>query len=121
MTKWKRIKRYARGLRKNQTASEKILWSHLRGKQLGGHKFLRQHPIVYDQKQDQRHFFIADFYCYEKELVIELDGKIHDLQKKYDYNRDLVINKLGLNVLRIKNKELDRINLVKQKILTHLQ
>ena len=58
---------FARTLRKDQTEPERILWRHLRGKRLGGHKFRRQHPIKN---------YIADFYCHEARLVIEVDGNI---------------------------------------------
>ena len=121
MTKWKTIKRFARDLRKNPTYVEEKFWYHLRGKQLEGYKFLRQHPIVYRQKGTQKFFFIADFYCADMDLVIELDGKVHELQKEYDYNRNLVLNGLGLKVLRIQNKELKDLESVKRKILTYLK
>lgn len=52
------------------TEAEDILWKHLRNKKLNGLKFRRQHPLD---------IFIADFYCHEKKLVIELDGGIHDI------------------------------------------
>jgi len=55
----------AKELRTNQTAAEELLWKKLRNKQLNGFKFRRQHPLMQ---------FIADFYCYEKKLVVELDG-----------------------------------------------
>ncbi len=107
----------ARELRSNPTPSEKILWRHLRRRQLDGYKFLRQKPFVYEQIKQKRYFFIADFYCAELKLVIELDGKIHDFQKEYDYQRDFVLNKLGLQVLRIKNEELGNIDNVLERIL----
>jgi very-short-patch-repair endonuclease len=50
-------------------------------------------------------FYIADFYCHEKSLVVELDGGIHKKQKEQDKLRDDVIDHLGLKVLRIANKE----------------
>ena len=118
MTKWRTIKKFARNLRKNQTDAEKRLWEALRKRKLGGYKFLRQHPIVYGQRQDERYFFIADFYCAEINLVVELDGKVHNHQKRYDYNRDLVLKKLGLNVLRIRNEELKDMKKIKKTILT---
>ena len=102
----KTITEMARELRSNPTPSEKILWKYLRKRQLKGYKFLRQKPFVYEQIQDKKYFFIADFYCAQLKLVIELDGKIHDFQKEYDYQRDLVLKNLGLKVLRIKNEEL---------------
>jgi very-short-patch-repair endonuclease len=52
--------------------------------------------------------------------VVEVDGKIHDFQKDYDYNRDFVLKELGLKVLRIKNEELAEIESVIHKILNQL-
>jgi molybdenum cofactor cytidylyltransferase len=64
---------------------------------------------------------VADFFCAEKKLVIELDGKVHDFQKDYDANRDSILNQLGLQVLRIKNEELSNVYSVLKRItsLTH--
>ena len=64
----KPLKAAARGLRKRQTKSEKLLWQALRSRKLDGLKFLRQHPVGHS---------IVDFYCHEKQLVIEIDGGIH--------------------------------------------
>ena len=58
----------AKKLRTNQTEAEKLLWSRLRAKQMEGRKFRRQEPIG---------SYIVDFICYEKKLVIELDGGQH--------------------------------------------
>ena len=121
MEERKTITQLARDLRKNQTDSEKILWQNLRARKLNGLKFNRQFPIVYGRNFDgTSHFFIADFYCHEKKLVIELDGKIHDFQKEYDKERDSILNKLGLNVIRIKNEELENISKVLEKIRNQL-
>ncbi len=68
----------ARGLRKNQTSSEIILWEELRCRRMMGFKFLRQHPVFYKIDKDRVEFYIADFYCAELKLVIELDGPIHE-------------------------------------------
>lgn len=64
-----------------------------------------------------------DFYCAEKKLVIEVDGKIHDFQKPYDRDRDAVLNEMGMRVLRIKNEDLADIGKVIDAImqLTHPQ
>lgn len=112
----KTITELARELRKSPTSSEKVLWSFLRKKQLCGLKFLRQRPIVYEQRQSVRHFFIADFYCPEIKLVIELDGKIHEYQKEYDFNRDMVLKNLGIRTLRIRNEDLKDIESVMRRI-----
>ncbi len=62
-------------------------------------------------------FFIADFYCAEKRLVIELDGEIHDFQKEYDQGRDSIMREMGLRVLRIRNSEIEDLDSVLRKIL----
>ncbi len=77
MGEYKTIKQLARGLRKDQTKTEERLWQALRNRKLDGYKFLRQHPIVHGGCMNKPDFFIIDFYCAEKGLVIELDGKIH--------------------------------------------
>ena len=58
-------------------------------KNILGYKFLRQHPIFYRIDNKWVEFFIADFYCSELKLIIELDGKIHESLKDYDAERDL--------------------------------
>jgi very-short-patch-repair endonuclease len=77
---FERAKKYARELRKRQTPAEKIIWKSVRNRRLMGKKFLRQHPIFTDEG-DLDVFFIADFYCHEHRLVIELDGEIHDSRR----------------------------------------
>ena len=86
----------ARELRKSQTPAEQILWEMLRDRRFLNLKFRRQHQIG---------DYIADFYCHEKQLVIELDGSIHrrsDVQKK-DQQRDASLKSLGFNIVRIPN------------------
>ena len=60
------------------------------------------------------------FVVHPRVLVVELDGKIHDFQKEKDYQRDLIIKGMGLEVLRIKNEELKNMKKVKEKIIGHL-
>ncbi|MFN8348253.1 MAG: endonuclease domain-containing protein [Spirosomataceae bacterium] len=85
-------------LRKSQTEAERILWEQLRGRKLNNLKFRRQHSI---------YLFIADFYCHELKLVIELDGSIHHLKEvaQYDEYREKLIQEFGLKVLRFSNDE----------------
>ena len=109
----------ARELRKNATPAEQELWEHIRRKKLGGHKFLRQYPIVY-QVDTKPRYFIADFYCAEAKLVIELDGKIHEHQKEEDKWREDIIRDRGLKVLRFKNEDLKEIWKVIKVIKEHL-
>jgi very-short-patch-repair endonuclease len=88
----------ARELRLEMTPAEKILWQELRGNKLGVH-FRRQQVIA---------GFIVDFYCHKADLVIELDGSVHegDEQKESDTERDKVLSKLELRVLRFRNEDL---------------
>jgi very-short-patch-repair endonuclease len=106
--KWLDIKKIASRLRKNPTYSESVLWDELRDRKLKGRKFLRQHPILYDTNRlrNDFFFFIPDFYCATEKLVIELDGPIHDYQEEKDHQRDLILNRYGLKVIRIKNEDL---------------
>jgi very-short-patch-repair endonuclease len=109
---YKGITLLARNLRKNQTPSEKLLWTVLRRKSLSGYKFLRQHPIFYRVKNNWVEFFIADFYCAELKLIIELDGRIHENHKEYDSERDSKLLNKGIYVVRIQNEEITDIKTV---------
>ena len=88
----------ARELRKEMTPAEKILWQELRNNKINGFKFRRQHPI---------NRFIADFFCYEKMLVIEVDGSVHNevLQKERDEMRTYILNEFGIKVIRFSNDQ----------------
>ena len=114
------IKRHAQELRNNMTESEKLLWKELKGRKLSDYKFLRQHPILYKGNLIRFNYFIADFYCYSKKAIIEIDGPVHDLTEEYDHFRDSELKALGLKILRIKNEELTNIEEVKEKILKFL-
>ena len=96
---------YARELRKNQTSEEKIIWEEVRNKRVKGFKFLRQHPIIIGSFDRKKNFYIVDFYCAEKKLVIEVDGAIHNRQKHYDNVRNIAMNEMKLTVLRFKNSD----------------
>jgi len=89
----------------------------VRNRKLGGFKFLRQYPIVYGNDHlGNLQFFVADFYCHEKQLVVELDGKIHDDRKAYDQNRDRILNDLGLRVVRFSNDAMEKPEVVLKEI-----
>lgn len=115
------IIRFVRELRKNQTSFEKALWNEIRNRKMEGRKFLRRHPIVYENVNDDLAFFIADFYCAEKMLIIEVDGAIHKFQKGYDRQRDLIIKDIGIEILRIDNEELREMEKVLEKIRKKLK
>ncbi len=96
----------ARDLRKRQTHAESLLWSEVRNRKLSGRKFLRQHPLFFEYG-DKDSFFIADFYCHECRLVVEVDGKSHDYLKDYDDLRTYIINSMRINVVRVRNEEIE--------------
>ena len=96
----------ARDLRKRQTHAESLLWFEVRNRKLSGRKFLRQHPLFFDYGE-KGSFFIADFYCHECRLVVEVDGKSHDYLKNHDDLRTYIINCLGIHVVRIRNDEIE--------------
>ncbi|MCJ7458208.1 MAG: endonuclease domain-containing protein [candidate division Zixibacteria bacterium] len=98
-------KSVCRDLRKRSARSEQIFWDAVRNRKILGKKFLRQYPIFFEY-MNQKRFFIADFYCYEKRLVVEIDGKNHDLQKEYDELRSYIINNMGINVIRFRNGQI---------------
>jgi len=99
-----------RELRKHLTRAERILWNHLRNRQFKGLKFRRQHPLKH---------FIADFYCHEARLMVEVDGSIHEVkdQIEYDEDRTIDLNRLGIKVIRFTNQEVEsNIAMVLKKI-----
>ncbi len=87
--------RLAKDLRKKATDAEKSLWQHLRAQQLEGFKFRRQQPIGN---------YIADFVCFEKRVIVELDGGQHAIEGK-DNKRDKWLTSQGFKVLRFWNHE----------------
>ena len=92
------IKQKSRELRKTMTETEKILWSKLRKKQQNGMYFRRQHPY---------NIYILDFYCFQANLVIEVDGPIHDMTIEYDSERTRFLESSGLKVLRFTNEDIE--------------
>ena len=97
-------KQISRELRANPTIAESVLWCNLRYKKVGGRRFLRQYPIFYDIIGKES-FFIPDFYCHECRLAIELDGHYHNFRLKQDNQRTLILNQLGITVLRFANDD----------------
>ncbi len=92
------LKKYARSLRNGSTLSEIELWKALRAKEFYGYKFIRQKPLLE---------YIADFYCYELDLVIELDGYTHQFEEtqERDIRKDEALQAAGLTVLRFTDDE----------------
>jgi very-short-patch-repair endonuclease len=117
----KTIKKHARELRRDLTDSEIELWEQLRNRKLSGYKFLRQHPIIYKADYKGLNYFIADFYCNAKKVVIELDGSIHDKTEEYDRFRDEEMKLLGLKVLRLRNDILSDMDIALFEIKSFLE
>lgn len=90
---------YRKTLRNNATPQEILLWNQLKNSKLG-FKFRRQHSIG---------TYIADFYCTQKKLVIEIDGSQHykEEDQEYDIVRTQYFNSLGIKVLRFTNTEIN--------------
>jgi superfamily II DNA helicase RecQ/very-short-patch-repair endonuclease len=105
------ITQLSRELRKKWTKWEELLWGILKNKKINWVKFRRQHPFWR---------YIADFYSDELKLVIELDWEIHEKQKEYDIIRDEIISNYWVQILRVKNEELDNIKELIDKILSPL-
>ena len=91
----KRLTGVARKLRNDMTDAERRLWSHLRANQLGGAKFIRQHPIG---------DFVVDFACRSARLAIELDGGQH-ADNPADDVRTRIIEAHGYRVIRFWNND----------------
>ena len=99
----------ARRLRKDSTKAERLLWDHLRSRQLAGYKFRRQAILG---------SYIVDFVCFEKRLVIEVDGGHHGEQAGYDRQRAEWLESQGFRVLRFWNNDvLGQLDGVAQAIL----
>ena len=114
-------KQHCRELRKNQTNAEKIFWEAVRNRRFLGLKFNRQFPLYFEFDEKET-FYIADFYCFEKKLIIELDGKIHDFQKNRDTLRTEIINSRGIVVIRFRNEEvLENWNRVAERLREALE
>ena len=92
-----RAKQHARHLRKTMTREEGILWRC----------YLRKHPVRF-YRQYAIGEYIADFYCRQAKLVIELDGLQHFMEagQEHDQKRTVFMEKFGIQVLRFTNKEI---------------
>jgi very-short-patch-repair endonuclease len=97
-------------MRKNPTGAERAMWKILRKFRQSGFPFRRQHPIE---------FYIADFYCHNLRLVIEVDGEIHTEKEiqSHDEGRTGELERFGIKVLRFTNSQiLNNSDLVDEKI-----
>ena len=111
------IKEASKNLRNSMTKSEVILWQYIKSWKLWV-KFLRQKPIyVFSENNWLDRFLIPDFYCYEKKLIIEIDGSIHYLKEvlNLDKEKEKILNNLWYKVIRITNNEIN--NNIKNALL----
>lgn len=92
---WERLRDSARHNRSRPTDAEDLLWSALR-RRPGGFKFRRQYAI------DR---FIVDFYCVKAQLVIEMDGPIHEYKRESDSVREEHLKTRGLKIIRFTNEQ----------------
>jgi very-short-patch-repair endonuclease len=84
-------------MRHKPTEAEKYLWQYLRDRKLDRFKFRRQHTLGQ---------FIVDFYCEEANLVIELDGPVHEYLKIKDTARQEYLQSHEYTVLRFTNDQI---------------
>ena len=87
--------RRARRLRRNPSATERLLWERLRQRRLEGLKFRRQTPLGP---------YVLDFVCLRHRLAVEADGPFHDPVR--DGERDAWLTAKGFRVLRFSNREI---------------
>ena len=88
---------FARDLRSNSVKAEVYLWKILKQSK-SGYKFTRQKPILH---------YIADFYCHELLLVVEIDGSTHNHPDNalHDRRRDRDMQAIGLKVVRLWDRD----------------
>jgi very-short-patch-repair endonuclease len=86
----------ARPLRHSATPAEDVLWAALRGRQLGGLKVRRQHPVG---------GYVLDFAIPDLHLGIELDGGVHDGQMEDDARRTASLVEVGYRLIRFRNED----------------
>lgn len=90
------LKERARALRRAGNLAEVLLWNELKRKQFYGLDFDRQKIIGN---------YIVDFYCAEKQAVVEVDGSSHDNKVEYDRKRDADLRDTGLTVIHLRDSD----------------
>lgn len=92
----KEPRQFARSLRKTITSAEEVLWQALRNRRFQGLKFRRQVPFLN---------YTVDFFCVERKLIVEVDGKQHEWYADYDARRTEEIERHGFTIIRFPNGE----------------
>jgi very-short-patch-repair endonuclease len=91
-----KITTIAKALRKKPTHAEHLLWKYLRSKQFAQLKLRRQQPIDH---------YIVDFICFEKRIIVEVDGGQHSIEREKHIEREDYLRRNGFKVLRFWNNE----------------
>ena len=102
------IKITARNLRKNMTPPEIELWEYIRKWKILNKQFQKQKPIfVYEESSWLPRYIIADFYCPENKLIIELDWSIHEVEEVLilDKYKEELLREAWYCVVRFGNEE----------------
>ena len=105
MSLYLEIRELSRKMRVHPTKAEKFFWQKVRNRRLHGLKFLRQHIIAYPFDATFTKFYIADFYCGQLKLIIEIDGQIHKETQENDLIRTEHMESKGFCVLRFTNDQ----------------
>ena len=87
---------FARKLRRQATRPEDILWELVRNRRLDDLKFRRQAPLL---------AYTVDFLCFERKLIVEIDGRQHRWDRDYDVARTAEIESHGFVLIRFRNEE----------------
>jgi very-short-patch-repair endonuclease len=106
---------YAKYMRSHMTPAEFKVWNFLKGNNLMGVRFRAQHPMG---------VYIADFFCYKINLVIEIDGEIHKTKsfKEHDSERSLDLKNWGIDVIRFTNYQvMNRFDFVQNEIIKEVK
>lgn len=76
------------------------MWQILKGNNILGYKFRRQYVFA---------GYILDFYCQKLKIAVEVDGKIHTIQKnrESDMAREEILKRYGVAIIRITNEEIE--------------
>jgi very-short-patch-repair endonuclease len=84
----------AKSMRSTSTQAESRLWWHLRAARFRGFKFRRQQPLG---------DYIVDFICFDRKLIVEVDGSQHLEAVWQDDVRTAWLESQGFTVLRFWN------------------
>jgi very-short-patch-repair endonuclease len=91
----KRIRNFAKAMRREPTEAELAMWRLLRDRRLALFKFRRQVPFQN---------FILDFVCFERRIIIEIDGSQHAASER-DATREAALLAEGFRIERYWNND----------------